>query len=75
MIPNTHESIPGAVGKHPVFHRFESQPPRLRERGESIQKKFRNYSAGTLPNVFLFKTPESDPGAVGKRPVFPRFES
>ena len=22
MIQNTHESIPGAVGKRPVFHRF-----------------------------------------------------
>jgi hypothetical protein len=26
IIQNTHESIPGAVGKRPVFHRFESQP-------------------------------------------------
>ncbi len=34
MIQNTHESIPGAVGKHRVFHRFESQPPRLRKSGE-----------------------------------------
>jgi len=24
MIQNTHESVPGAVGKRPVFHRFES---------------------------------------------------
>ncbi len=34
MIQNTHESIPGVVGKRPVFHRFESQSTRLREYGE-----------------------------------------
>ncbi len=31
LIQNTHESICGVVGKPPVFHRFESQPPRLRK--------------------------------------------
>jgi|APSaa5957512622_1039677.scaffolds.fasta_scaffold14290_4 hypothetical protein len=30
MNQNTHESIPGVVGKRPVTHRFESQSPRLR---------------------------------------------
>jgi hypothetical protein len=28
-IQNTHESIPGAKGKHPVFHCFEWKSPRL----------------------------------------------
>ena len=34
MIQNTHESVPGVVGKRPVSHRFESQSPRLRQCGE-----------------------------------------
>ena len=41
MIQNTHESIAGAkclvrnaLGKRPVFHRFESQSARLREYGD-----------------------------------------
>ena len=35
------ESIPGAVGKHPVFHRFESEHPWLKSLGNkgSLQKR------------------------------------
>jgi len=34
MIQNTHESIPGAARKRPVFEHFESQSLRLRKSGE-----------------------------------------
>lgn len=34
----TPESIHGAVGKHPVSHRLESQSPRFRKYGESLRK-------------------------------------
>ncbi len=40
MIQNTHESIHGAVGKRPVFHRFVSQSPRLWKYGEQSSKRY-----------------------------------